>query len=213
MAERRIMMNRRAAMYAFLGGITYLLVNLLIETFFPDHWVGSPARLLGMSYAGWARLLWIPGLLLLFGLIGLYRHLAHALGKLGKTGYWLAITGFVLSIAGNLIEFWVYGVFLVPWVGEFTTGSAGSQLGYTVESYGSLLAILGLLLFGIACFRSELPTHWRMLPPLLGLISISIFYFYFTNLLAVHVVLYGLCWAAAGYFLWRDGSLLIGEIQ
>jgi hypothetical protein len=39
---------------AVLGGFTYLLLHLIIELAFPEHWAGSLTRLLGMSYAGWA---------------------------------------------------------------------------------------------------------------------------------------------------------------
>jgi hypothetical protein len=86
-------LNRWPAFSAILGGLTYLLLHLAIETAFPDHWSGSPDRLLGMSYAGWSRLLWIPSALLLSGLIGIYRHVAHALGRLGKWGFRLAAAG------------------------------------------------------------------------------------------------------------------------
>lgn len=136
--------------------------------------------------------------------MGTYHHLAHAFGRLGKIGYWLTAVGFALDILGGLIEFWVYGVFLVSFVGEFTTGSAGSQLGYEIASYGSMVGIVGLVLFGIACLRAALPKPWRVLPLLISLVALSIFYFFFVDLLVVHAPLYGVVWMAAGYFLWSD---------
>ena len=194
-----------------LGGITHLLLNVLVEVYFPDHWAGSPTRLLGMSYAGWSRLLWIPDALLLIGLAGLYRHLAHGLGKLSRWGYWLAAAGFGLRIAGNLIEFWVFGVFLIPFLGEFTTGSTGSQLGYSVASIGAMLGILGLLIFGITCLSAALPTRWRILPLWVSLSFLSIFYFYFKGQLAIHAVLYGVSWMLIGYYLLQDEPQQKGE--
>jgi len=189
---------------AVLGGLAYLILHLAIELVFPDHWAGSPDRLLGISYAGWSRLLWLPTALLLWGLVGIYHFLAHALGKLGLIGYWLAAIGFGMEILGSIIEFWIFGVFLVPFVGEFTTGSAGSNLGYAVGSIGMLIAILGLLLFGISCFGAALPKPWRILPLLIALAALSIFYFFFSDLMGIHAILYGLSWIIAGYFLWRE---------
>jgi hypothetical protein len=191
---------------ALLGGLTYLLIQFAIESAFPDHWAGSPDRLLGMSYAGWSRLLWIPEALLLIGLIGVYRHLAEALGKLGKTGYWLAVAGFGLNILGIVIEFWIYGLFLVPIVGEFRTSSAGSNLGYAIASVGGMILIVGLLIFGIACLRARIPTRWRFTPLAISISYATILYFFFTNQMVVHGLLYGTSWMLAGYFLQRDSQ-------
>lgn len=197
-------MKRWSSLSAILGGVTYLVLNVLIETYFPDHWAGSPDRLLGFSYADWSRLLWIPTALLLIGLSGLYHRVQYALGKLGKLGYWLTVSGFGLDILGNFIEFWLFGVLLVPFIGQFTTGSPGSNLGYTVGSLGALLGILGLLLFGVACARSQVPALWRVLPLLIALAAISSFFLYFAELMTIHAVLYGVCWLATGYFLLSD---------
>ena len=194
-------MKRWPPISAALGGFSYLLLHLAIETAFPEHWAGSPDRLLGMSYAGWSRLLWIPSALLLSGLIGIYRQVAHALGRLGIWSFRLAAAGFILEIAGGVIEFWIFGLLLVPLAGEFTTGSAGSNFGYAVASLGTLAGILGLLLFGIACLRAALPTHWRVLPLLIAAAGFSILPLFFADLIAIHVVVYGVGWMAAGYFL------------
>lgn len=103
-----------------------------------------------------------------------------------------------------MIEFWVYGLFLVPFVGEFSTGSAGSQFGYSIASFGALLLIIALLLFGIACLRAPLPARWRFTPLGIGIIYASILYFFFAEMLVIHALLYGLSWMTIGYFLWRD---------
>lgn len=147
---------------AVLGGLIHLVLNALIEIYFPEHWAGSPSRLFGFSYADYSRLLWIPALLLLVGLTGVYKRVSKFVGRLGKIGFLLAVVGFGLELLGNLIEFWIFGLFLVPFLGEFQTGSDGSQVGYTVSSYGTMFLIVGLLLFGIACLRSTLPIRWRV---------------------------------------------------
>lgn len=194
-------MKRWPPISAVLGGFSYLLLHLAIETAFPDHWSGSPERLLGMSYAGWSRLLWVSSALLLSGLIGIYRQVAHALGRLGLWGFRLAAAGFILEIAGGVIEFWIFGLLLVPFAGEFTTGSAGSNFGYAVASLGTVAGILGLLLFGIACLRAALPGIWRAIPVLLGLAALSVFYFFFAGRMEIHAVVYGAVWMLTGYFL------------
>jgi len=192
---------------AILGGFTYLGLNVLIEIAFPDHWAGSPTRLLGMSYVGWSRLLWIPDGLLLIGLIGLYRHLSKALGRLGKAGFWLAMIGSGLHILGNIIEFWVFGLFLVPLLGKFVTGSTGSNFGYAISGYGGLLYLAGLLIFGLANLKADLPARWRVLPFALGLIYASIIIFFLADLvelLPLHAVLFGANWILVGYLLKGD---------
>lgn len=191
-------------MTVVLGGLTYMLINVLLEIYFPDHWAGSPTRLLGFSYADWSRLLWIPIALLLAGLTGVYAHLSRFVGWLGKAGFILAVIGFGLEIFGNLIEFWAFGLLFVPFMGEFRTGSEGSQLGYSISGYGAMFIMSGLLLLGIASLRSNMPIRWRFLLFSIGLVYASSLYFFFVELLALHAILFGLSWIVVGYFLWKD---------
>ena len=196
--------RQRCWLGAVLGGLLYLGLNVLIEIYFPEHWAGSPARLFGFSYADYSRLLWIPALLLLFGLIGVYKQVSKFVGRWGKIGFGLAAVGFGLEILGNLIEFWVFGLLLVPFLGAFQTGSDGSQFGYAVSGYGTMFLMVGLLWFGIACLRATLPIRWRVYPFTVGIIYVTVLFFYFADLLTIHAILYGLCWIAVGYFLWKD---------
>ncbi len=196
---------------ALLGGAVYLGLNVLIEVLFPDHWAGSPDRLLGWGYADFSRLLWIPSTLQLLGLTGIFVHLSGAVNRLAKIGFAIAAVGYSLEIVGNLIEFWIFGLLLVPYLGDFLTGSAGSQLGYTVSSFGTLFLMVGLLLLGIAYLRAALPRRWRFLPLVIGLIHAAILPSYFMGLLAAHAVAFGLGWMGLGYFLWRDKSRLMAE--
>jgi hypothetical protein len=199
-------LNKHFTYAAFIGGLTHLVLNLAIELAFPDHWSGSPDRLLGMSYAAWSRLLWIPSVLLLVALIGVYRQLRHALGGLGKMGFWIAATGSGLASLGLIIEFWIVGVFLVPVLGAFRTGSPGSLLGYEINFYGSMLNILGLLILSAAALRLDLPRRWRVLPAALALTSASVFYFFFAELIWIHAVLYGLVWIITGSVLVQESG-------
>lgn len=194
---------------AALGGLTYLGLHALLETYFPEHWAGSPSRLFGFSYADYSRLLWIPSLLLLLGLVGIYKHASKFVGRLGKLGVFLAVSGFGLDILGNFIEFWLFGFLLVPFLGQFRTGSDGSQFGYEVASYGALLLMIGLLLFGTACIRSTLPARWRALPLVIGLIYATVLVFYFADLLIIHAIIFGLSWVLLGYFLWQDKFVVL----
>ena len=194
---------------AFLGGVTYLALNVAIELYFPDHWAGSPARLLGFSYADYSRLLWILSIFLLLGLTGVYVTLSNSIGWLSKIGFLLAAIGIGLEILGNIIEFWIFGIFLVPFLGEFRTGSAGSQFGYEISSYGTMFLMVGLLLFGVSCLRSTLPLRWRVLPFIIGLISATVLFFYFAELLMIHAIIFGASWVLLGYLLRRDRPALL----
>jgi hypothetical protein len=189
---------------AVLGGLTYLVLNVLLEIYFPDHWAGSPSRVLDFSYADYSRLLWIPALLLLFGFTGIYNYVSKSVGRLGKLGFLIAVAGFGLDILGNLIEFWLFGFLLVPFLGEFRTGSDGSQFGYEVSGYGTMFLMVGLLLFGIACLRSTLPVRWRLLPFAIGVIYVTVLFFFFAELIIIHAIIFGLSWILLGYFLWKD---------
>lgn len=192
---------------SFLGGLTYLTLSAAIEIYFPDHWAGSPSRLLGFSYAQYSRLLWIPSILLVFGLTGVYSHLSSSIGQLGRVGYLFAATGFGLDIFGNIIEFTLFGLLLVPSLGEFRTGSPGSQFGYQVSGYGTSFLMVGLLIFGIAGLRSTLPFRWRILPFTIGLVYATGLILFFAGLMAVHAFAYGLSWMVLGFFLWYDMAI------
>ena len=194
---------------AMLGGLTYLGLNALLEIYFPEHWAGSSTRLFGFSYTDYSRLLWIPALLLMFGLIGVYNHVSKFIGRLGKIGFLLVIIGFGLEIVGNLIEFWLFGWVLVPFLGKFRTGSDGSQFGYEVSGYGTLFLMVGLLLFGIACARSAVPTKWRVLPLIIGGIYVTVLIFFFAEMLVIHAIIFGMSWIMLGYFLWKDKTTVL----
>lgn len=194
----KLIPGRWLAVCAGLGGLSYTAANLAIEYGFPDHWAGSPDTLLGWGYAAWSRLLWIPTALMLIGFIAIHQQLRPQTGKLGTTGFWLTTTGFLLDILGLVIEFWLFGLFLVPWTGAFQTGSPGSNLGYAINGIGSMLLMIGLVISALACLRATIPPRWRIVFGLLALSSLSSFYFYFTNRMAVHFVIHGFIWIAAG---------------
>jgi hypothetical protein len=196
-------------MGAVLGGLTYLQLYTAIEIYFPEHWAGSPSRLLGFSYADYSRLLWIPSVFLLLGLTGVYGQLSGSIGRLGKAGFLITALGFVLDILGNIIEFTLFGFILVPILGEFQTGSAGSQFGYQISSYGTLLLMGGSMLLGITSLRSDLPMRWRILPFVNGFIYATALLFFFADLLILHAIVYGLSWMVIGYFLWREKSMML----
>lgn len=191
-------MNRRSDLFTMMGGLTYAAINLAIDTAFPDHWAGSPDRLLGWGYADWSRLLWIPSALLLVGFTGIYHRLQPHLGRLGTAGFRISAAGLTLEILGLVIEFWIFGLLLVPWTGEFNTGSPGSNFGYTVNGIGTLLLMIGLLLFAPGVQRTGAPPFWRVWSILIALSTLSAFYFFFADLMEIHALLHGLLWIAAG---------------
>jgi hypothetical protein len=199
-------MTRGVAVAAVLGGSAYLVVNVTIESAFPDHWAGSPDRLLGWGYADWSRLLPVAPALLLVGFIGIHQQVRSSLGRVGVVGFLLTGAGLVLDIVGLVVEFWLFGLLLVPWIGEFQTGSGGSDLGYSINGLGTVLQMTGLPVYAVACLRAPVRIWWRAMVGLIAASTLSSLALYLANSLAIHYAIHGSLWILAGLLLLSEGT-------
>jgi hypothetical protein len=97
-------------------------------------------------------------LLLLVGLMGLHARLAGRSGRLGRTGSFVAFSGLVLVLAGDIGEFWL-GIddtylLMAPAYHAF-------RAGLTFLGVGSVL-------FGLGALRAGALPPWGALPFVLG---------------------------------------------
>ncbi len=97
-------------------------------------------------------------LLLLVGLIGLHARLAGYSGRLGRTGFFVAVSGLVLILAGDIGEFWL--------------GIDDAYLlmapAYHVFRAGLIVLGVGSVLFGLGTLRAGALPSWGALPFVLG---------------------------------------------
>jgi O-antigen/teichoic acid export membrane protein len=135
-------------------------------------------------------------LLLMIGLVGLHALVSDRSGRLEKAGFYVALLGFVLILAGNVGEFWlriddIY-IMTAPAYGAFRLGL--------------LLLAAGAIVFGLAAGRDGTLPAWGALPfaigALCGLISVVRD---LGSLGAVLWIVFGAGWAWLGVALLVEG--------
>ncbi len=142
------------------------------------------------------KLFWPAPLLILLGLVGLQLRQSERSGLLGKLGFFVAILGLVMVIAGDVGLYWL-GVdddYIV-------TAPA-----YNTFRVGLLVLAVGSILFGVTSPRDGALPTWGLLPfvvgSLCGLISFSRDLGSFG---AVLWILFGVGWAWLGLSLVVEG--------
>jgi hypothetical protein len=142
------------------------------------------------------KLFWPAPLLILLGLVGLQLRQSGRSGLLGKLGFFVAILGLVMVIAGDVGLYWL-GVdddYIV-------TAPA-----YNTFRLGLLVLAVGSILFGVTSPRDGALPTWGLLPfvvgSLCGLISFSRDLGSFG---AVLWILFGVGWAWLGLSLAVEG--------
>jgi uncharacterized membrane protein len=142
------------------------------------------------------KLFWPAPLLILLGLVGLQLRQSGRSGLLGKLGFFVAILGLVMVIAGDVGLYWL-GVdddYIV-------TAPA-----YNTFRLGLLVLAVGSILFGVTSPRDGALPTWGLLPfvvgSLCGLISFSRDLGSFG---AVLWILFGVGWAWLGLSLVVEG--------
>ena len=142
------------------------------------------------------KLFWPAPLLILLGLVGLQLRQSGRSGLLEKLGFFVAILGLVMVIAGDVGLYWlrVDDIFIV-------TAPA-----YNAFRLGLLVVAVGSILFGVTSPRDGALPTWGLLPfvvgSLCGLISFSRDLGSFG---AVLWILFGVGWAWLGLSLAVEG--------
>jgi O-antigen/teichoic acid export membrane protein len=135
-------------------------------------------------------------LLLMVGLVGLHLLISEGSGWLERVGFYVALLGFLLILAGDVGEFWlrIDDVYIM-------TAPA-----YSAFRLGLLVLAVGSIVFGIALGRERTLPVWGALPfalgALCGLISASRDLESFG---ATLWILFGLGWAWLGFSLLVEG--------
>jgi hypothetical protein len=135
-------------------------------------------------------------LLLMVGLIGLHLLISDRSGRLERLGFYVALIGFLLILAGDVGEFWlrIDDVYIM-------TAPA-----YRALRIGLVVLAVGSILFGVAAGRDRTLPVWGALPftigALGGLVSVA------RNLESFGAalwILFGVGWAWLGFALLVEG--------
>ena len=177
------------------GGVLWI-VSWTCNAFTAD---GTRA-VMGLSERGWRTLLNPVLLFFMAGLAGLYVKQA---GRMGKAGLIIGEVGLMVTIVGNVVEFWVLG--------------PADHRGWHLFLTGLVILGIGSLLFGLAALRAgRLPRLgiWLLLlwfpMVLLGLLSRTLGLPRFIATLGAGLgfvfffVFFGLSWILLGYALWSE---------
>jgi hypothetical protein len=154
----------RCGLAAIVGGIL-----MMIETIFYafTHGTTTEARhatLFGLTGRQHAMLLnpttW---LLLAFGLVGVYAITASRIGRSGRIGFSIALTGHLLAFASWILQVWVANPDTqfesLPVIG-----------GFVLWVLSLLIVAIGMIWFGIAILTTGALPRWNLLPLLIGLL-------------------------------------------
>lgn len=141
------------------------------------------------------KMFWSAPLLILLGLVGLQLRQSERSGLLEKLGFFLAIVGLVLIIAGDIGLYWlgIDDIFIV-------TAPA-----YNAFRIGLLALAVGSILFAVTSPREGALPTWGLLPFVLGsMCGLISFSRDFGSFGAVLWALFGVGWA------WLGLSLVVG---
>ena len=131
-----------------IAGSTIWLVSWLLNGQTADGTVA----VLGLSERGWRRLLDPGTLFLMAGLCGFHRRRHLRYGRLGLAGFVTAQSGLAAILIGNFVEFWIGGWLYVDRPGEF---KPTDHIGWGVFLLGVAIALIGLLVVGVALLRTR----------------------------------------------------------
>lgn len=132
-----------------LGGLLWIILT----TLFASDW-DAPGTLQYIAYQNNNRL-WSPTLLLmLLGFISLYRRYPFRAGRLGQIGLGLIVLGFVLMMAGNVAEFWIFTDV------RYEFGLNPRNLSWFTFLFGWLFTLVGSFQWGIHSSRTHILPLW-----------------------------------------------------
>ena len=108
----------------------------------------------------------VTQLLMAWGVVGLARSGIGGRGRAARTGAWLAVAGFVLTVPGELA---------LGLVADAATDSARANAVSSVYGIGVVLADIGLIVLGVAALRARLwPRAGASLVLALGLFQLFV---------------------------------------
>jgi hypothetical protein len=137
-------------------------------------------------------------LLLLIGLVGIHFRISARSGRLERAGFFLALLGLVLIIAGNVGQFWL-GI-------DDTYIMAAPA--YRAFRLGLVVLAVGSALLGVAAAKDETLPLWGALPFVIGaLCGLVAFLGDLGTFGALLWILFGVGWAWLGLALLLDGIL------
>jgi len=164
-----------------IGGLFWVVWSLLGRVSFEA--AGSPFA---------DGLLLLAALLTLVGLAGLHALQGSNYGRIGRAGFYTTAVGLLLQALAALLLLLLMG--RDAW--EVT-------LQWLVAPVGSLIVLVGLVLYGAATLQARVLARWCgvgliVVPPLAFYMHSKIFY--------GSLALFGVLWVALGYVLWsRSG--------
>ena len=171
---------RWGGLAAMIGGLFWVVWSLLGRVSFEA--AGSPFA---------DGLLLLAALLTLAGLAGLHALQGSNYGRIGRAGFYTTAVGLLLQALAALLL-----LLMGRDAWEVT-------LQWLVAPVGSLIVLVGLVLYGAATLQA------RVLPPWcgLGLIVVPPLAFYMhSKIFYGSLALFGVLWVALGYVLWsRSG--------
>src|SRR5215203_7008606 len=195
---------RMGAWAAIVSGLA-LVVSLLMEWLVvPHERLGSEAYLTS-SYLVSSGLRLLGIILLLWGLIGIYKHQSRAAGTFGLWAFVVAFFGTALSAGNTWAEVFVWPT-LAQVAPNMMSGQATEAPVYLFTGMflsTSLLGI-GIILFGVATFMARVYPRWAAL---LLIVSIPVTMFLDptsgTSQEAIGQILFGIALAALGFYALR----------
>ena len=215
------------------GGMLWSVLLVLLYLDWASIWVnGFDFRFHWYLYYLNLRLLIIPMLLFIIGLIGIYSRFTRSLNRAGKAGLLLSIIGFAIATLTTLGVRWFR---LDVWLDQFVSQADefdglfivlnmpdpfdySSILGwYTAVHLGFVLLSVGLLLLCITALRSKALPVWVCIILLISTMSVHLpsfvdpYAYYEYEVQAVYsfgllasLVFFGVSWATLGYALLRN---------
>lgn len=164
---------------AMVGGVFWVVWSLLGRVSFEA--AGSPFA---------DALLLLAALLTLAGLVGLHALQGDNYGRIGRAGFYTTAVGLLVQ---GLAALFLMG------------GDAWEvALQWLVAPVGSLIVLVGLVLYGAATLQARVLARWCgvaliVVPPIAFYMNSKIFY--------GSLALFGVLWVALGYVLWaRSGT-------
>src|SRR5919199_7027849 len=133
---------RWSGLAALLGGLVWTISWLLNTQTAEGNRV-----VISFTEGNLRAMLNLPLLLLLAGLLGLYRLHAGRFGKLGILGFGLTLLGMALLLVGNVMEFGL-------------AGAPTDDRGWVVVVLSCLVIPVGMLLFGSGVIRADVLPRW-----------------------------------------------------